>query len=180
MRIAYSVRAVISPISITPAPIRLPPVHRIATIQILITKNAALSSPANRRFARTAVMAYSSNDFLIRFSSSLSLINARITRTPVRFSRNTTFIRSRSFWSIPNISDALRVTRTASTIIRTVIPIRRNPITASMANAMTIPIMHAAGTGRTIWIHHTTDCCIILMSFKVRVIIDPVPNCSKS
>ena len=65
-------------------------------------------------------------------------------------------------------------------MIRTVTAIRRNPITESTAKASPTPMTHTAGTGSTIWMHQTTDCWMILISFRVRVIMEPVPNCSKS
>ena len=50
----------------------------------------------------------------------------------------------------------------------------------SMEKAMMMPIRQTAGTGNTIWMNQTTPCWIIFTSLSVRVIIDPVPNCSKS
>ena len=55
-----------------------------------------------------------------------------------------------------------------------------SPMTWSMEKAMTMPMTHMMGTGNTIWMLHTMACWTMFTSFSVRVIMEPVPNCSKS
>jgi len=57
MSTAYSVRAVMSPISIKPPPMRLPPSQRMATTQRFRKKMARLSSTKNRVLAWMAAWA---------------------------------------------------------------------------------------------------------------------------
>ena len=58
--------------------------------------------------------------------------------------------------------------------------VTRYPIEGWIRNAKTMPRIHMIGTGRTIWIHMTKAVWIELMSFKVLVTIEAVPNRSKS
>ena len=47
-------------------------------------------------------------------------------------------------------------------------------------HAMMMPATAKNGTGSTSWMVAMIDCWITFVSFSVRVIIEPVPNSSKS
>ena len=54
------------------------------------------------------------------------------------------------------------------------------PMNGSMEKAISTPMTHIMGTGKIIWMLQTKACCTMFTSLRVRVIMEPVPNCSKS
>ena len=54
------------------------------------------------------------------------------------------------------------------------------PICASTRKDSTVPMTQMMGTGSMAWVASMTVCWMTFTSFKVRVIMEPVPNSSKS
>ena len=96
------------------------------------------------------------------------------------FSRTTTLIRSRNRWARAKMAEARRVTSTAPRITTRVMPMSSSPMTWSMEKAMSTPMTHMRGTGSTICTLQTKACWTTFTSLRVRVIMEPVPNPSKS
>ena len=78
------------------------------------------------------------------------------------------------------MAEARRVTSTAPRITTRVMPMSSSPMTWSMEKAMSTPMTHMRGTGSTICTLQTKACWTTFTSLRVRVIMEPVPNPSKS
>lgn len=70
--------------------------------------------------------------------------------------------------------------KTAPTNTIPVMAIINTPMNGSMEKAISTPMTHIMGTGKIIWMLQTKACCTMFTSLRVRVIMEPVPNCSKS
>ncbi len=119
----YWINAIISPTCICPSLIPCAPVQMIRTetpfIMIIIKGIIKVMARLTNRFVLVRSRFAVSN----RFSSCFSVLNARITESPVRISLVTRFSRSTSFCMILNLGMAtVKSSRITSPIRRTASP----------------------------------------------------------
>ena len=95
-------------------------------------------------------------------------------------SRMRTFMRSMKPWSLVK-TGAVRPTATSETApTMMAIASKTRPMTWSTDQARHTEMTHRMGTGKIMRMLMSSVCWMTLMSESVRVIIEPVPNCSKS
>ena len=95
-------------------------------------------------------------------------------------SRNTMFIRSMKLCIFSKIGAARRTAITANTMTTATTTSIMAPICASIWKASTVPITQMMGTGSMACVASITVCWMTFTSLRVRVIMEPVPKCSKS
>ena len=103
-----------------------------------------------------------------------------MTRTPVMFSRSTTFMRSMKPCSFSKMPAAFHTMIAARISTKITTASMTQPICTSSENDSATPITQMIGTGSRICMPIISACWMTLTSLSVRVIIEPVPNSLKS
>ena len=178
--IVYWINAIISPTCIVPLFTLWPPIHTISTamqfmISIIIGIMKVIALFTNRFVFVRSRFAPSK-----RFSSYFSVLNARITGSPVSISRLTRFSRSTWFCTILNFGmTTTNSTITTITIRPTAMPIIQD-ISTFVLNTFQIPPIAMIGAYSTILRIMTVRSWICWISLVLLVISEAVENSSNS